>query len=488
MFKLVKKIIATTIAAITLLSSSPVNAAASVIMEGALDVSNYTSGDNLYHNEVTAKNDEVIKIKVWYHNTEPADSGKVANNLNIKVTLPTQPSTTNLIYSRVLGSNTSTAANTATVKTSAKANLEYIPGTAWRTYNAGTNAVPNWQAVKIADNITTTGYTIANMNPCYNFQESIVFDVRVKAPHLSIQKMVKEEGSSTWQDNITAHPGDTLAYLIVVTNIGSDPVHNLIIRDAFPANLDYREGSAMLYNGNHPNGTPISDNLINNGIDAGDYAPGTYAQVRFQARVLHYIDSASSWTFTNYAYAKADETNLFYNSAKVTVYYPHEESQTTTTIRIHKFNDKNGNKSADTGEAGLAGVRFRITGNGIDKTVTTDINGYAHLDNLQTGYYTVTEIIPNGWENTTGISITRNVTTSSSTQDFYFGNKKKTIVTPPTEEPKTPETPETPKSPKLPITGPAEALGITLSILGVGGSGLAYRRSKKGLIDSLKLF
>lgn len=46
----------------------------------------------------------------------------------------------------------------------------------------------------------------------------------------------------------------------------------------------------------------------------------------------------------------------------------------------------------------VAGIRFQITGNGIDQTVTTGEDGTIKLENLQPGTYTVTELTENRYE------------------------------------------------------------------------------------------
>jgi hypothetical protein len=62
----------------------------------------------------------------------------------------------------------------------------------------------------------------------------------------------------------------------------------------------------------------------------------------------------------------------------------------------------------------------------------------------------VTEINQNGWQNTTGLSIQRSVTTDPRTQTFIFGNRKVT---------ETPNTPGGGETKPLTSSGPADAAG-----------------------------
>lgn len=153
--------------------------------------------------------------------------------------------------------------------------------------------------------------------------------------------------------------------------------------------------------------------------------------------------------------------------------------QQTVAINIIKFNDLNANKDEDSDESRLAGWQFRVTGNGVNQTLTTGADGTVSLSGLRPGTYTVTEINQNGWENTTGLVINRNVTVDPETQTFIFGNRK--LTTP------TPETPGGDITPApLPVSGPAETAAAAFSLTSITGGAMAWIRSRKRLLESLK--
>lgn len=145
----------------------------------------------------------------------------------------------------------------------------------------------------------------------------------------------------------------------------------------------------------------------------------------------------------------------------------------TANIIIQKFNDLDGNGTKDDDEEMLSGWDFRISGPSFNRTVSTLPNGTVTITGLTQGVYTVTEVLESGWRNTTGISISRNVTTSASTQTFTFGNQ---VV----------EIPAVPSGggevATLPVTGTKEWVlgGLVLVLL---GAGLWWVRSK----DMLRL-
>lgn len=441
-------------------------------IQSDLGVLNKSAGQVNYVDSVNGKVDDTINIQVWYHNKELEDSGKVADNVRVRVTIPGTKQTNHTISSYVKGTNTNYVTDTASVHSSIPTNLRFIPGSAIRRYNSGTNANPHWVTQAVPDSVVGDGYTVPHVKPCWNFQESITLQAKLSAPVISIIKQVKVEGSSTWVTNTQASPGDTLAYLITVKNEGNTQLNNVIIRDSLPPRITLVPGSVKLYNANHRDGITMSDNLINGGINTGNYTVGSDVKVRFQATVPA-ADRSCNMTFTNVGITRSDEVGEYHNNAVTTVPCQPLEG---VRIRIVKFNDINGSRAQESNEPNLSGWQFKVTGPGTDETVTTDESGTALLTSLEPGRYTVTEINQEGWENTTGLVIVRDVTVDESTQTFTFGNR--TLGENP---PTTPGGGET----TLPVSGPEDALPIAGAMTMSGGI-LAWIRSKKQLISALR--
>jgi uncharacterized repeat protein (TIGR01451 family) len=441
-----------------------------VRIDSTLGVLNRTQNQSRYINSVNARVDDVINVQVWYHNTEEANSGKVAENVNVRVALPGTRQTAHRITSTVQGTNTNYDTETATVGTSIPTNIQFIPGSAIRRYNAGSNASPRWVTQAIPDSIVNGGYTLSRVQPCWNFQETITLQVRVMSPAISIVKQVKVEGASTWVTNTQVQGGDTLAYLITVKNEGNTQLSNVIVRDSLPPRMQYVPGSAILYNANHRNGISISDSLINGGVNTGNYTPGSDVKIRFQARVPS--DAAScSLTYTNVAVTRADSVGEFYNTAiAASICRP-----LATRIRVIKFNDRNGSRTQESGEPQLAGWHFRVTGPGTDEEIITDETGVALLTAINPGRYTITEINQDGWENTTGLTIVRDVNFDPATQTFIFGNRRVGGET------FTPGGGDT-----LPVSGPEDAALPIAGAMSMSGGLIAWIRSKKQLLAALK--
>lgn len=323
MKKLIKKskiIISLSLAVFVAISSMVplANASGNVAFESTLNVANVTAGDTSYKPSVNAKVDDVVKLEVYYHNKEAENSGIQAKNVNVKVSVPGDTSKSHVFTSTVTGSNIDTFTRNATVNTEINTGLSYIPGSAFRRHNAGTNANQNWVTEKLPDTVVTTGYTIPSMNPCFNFQETITILARVKAPVVSIVKKVKVDGDSEFKTDINAKPGDTLVFSIGFKNEGNVMLNDVVIRDSFPIGLEYLKGSAQIINSTFPNGAPISDKVIDSGSIVGDYGPGINGIVRLKAKVPTNI-TPGCHRYMNVGIVKAKEIGEYYNTATVNV-------------------------------------------------------------------------------------------------------------------------------------------------------------------------
>jgi hypothetical protein len=103
------------------------------------------------------------------------------------------------------------------------------------------------------------------------------------------------------------------------------------------------------------------------------------------------------------------------------------------TVGGVKFNDANGNGVRDSGEAGLAGVTIRLTdAAGVIRTTTTDAAGAFSFANVAAGAYVVSEVVPNGFQQTAPAApgtFTINVTTGQIINNLLFGNRASNVPT-----------------------------------------------------------
>jgi uncharacterized repeat protein (TIGR01451 family) len=454
------------------IASSPIKAAEDVPIESKLEVGNATQGVGPAKS-VNARVDDVVNITVWYHNIELPDSGRIAENVNVRIAIPGVKTQTHQVTSRVAGTNTNVVNDLATVNTSIASNLTYIPGTATRRYNAGTNESPNWVIAGIPDTVVSTGYNVPQLRPCWNFQESINVQARVTAALISITTQVKLEGTDGWVTSMNADEGANLAFLISIKNEGNERLTNVIVRDSLPAGMEFVPGSARLTNANYPNGYTLSDGLVGAGVNIGNYGVGSNAYIRFNATIDDDLNQCGAYRFVNVAAVRSDQLGEYYNTAVVSTNNICVTSE--SGLMIVKFHDRDGDRTEDSNEERLSGWRFRVVGNDVDTILTTDSNGIARLNDIEAGSYTVTEILTEGWTNTTGLSIQRNVP-DNTISVFTFGNR---MVTPPVTPPGGGEV-------TLPKSGPAETAAMAFGTMSFSGAAAAWIRSKKRLLGSFR--
>lgn len=316
-------------AAVLVLPLASLIAAPTVSLEGSLGIANVTRGDTKYTKSVAASYDEVVKVQVYYHNREDANSGKIANDLRIKLNVPSTAGKSQTISGTISSPDTNTINDSVGVNLDRDdAYLEYIPGTAKWKHNAGTNENVNIVEQTISDEIVYggTGIVLENAKPCFNFDATVTILVRVRVPGIKIDKKVRVKGQTEWTTRNTAKPGETLEYLLAYQNAGNTTHENVEIRDSLPPSLTYVPGSTKLANAN---GTrSVADGVTTTGIIVGNYGPGANAFVMFEATVPAADKLKCGVTeYRNVGVAQPKGMNEFYNTAVTTVEKKCEEAK-----------------------------------------------------------------------------------------------------------------------------------------------------------------
>lgn len=447
-----KKVVASAVilAAALVIPISTVTAAA-VQIEGSMGVANVTAGNTTYAPSVNATYDQVVKFQVYYHNTENPDSGKIAENLRVKITIPNQAGAVQTASTTISGDNTNVVNAQSTVNINrSDATLEYIPGSAVWRHNIGDNTNINYVETAISDAVVTSGQglVLENEKPCFNFAATVTVMARVKVPGISVDKQVRVKGTTTWTTNNTANPGDTLEYMITYKNMGNTQQNNVVIRDNLPPKMSLVPGTTYLKNTTNPNGVLYnSDAVTAGGIVVGNYSPGAAAYVKFEVKV----PSADQLTcganeFRNVGVAKPEGMNEYYNTAITTVTKScgNQPTYTCNLLTVEK-----------TGGRGIkTTINYTATNGATFSTATINFgDGSQNLVTNQTtanhtyakdGYYTVSATLTfmvNG--------VAHNVNSNACTQTVSFG-------TPP---------------PNIPATGPTETIALFIGTIVAGAIG-----------------
>lgn len=434
-------------------------AADTVKLEGAINVANVTAGDTQYKKAVNASYDQVVKFQVFYHNTEQPDSGKVAENLRVKVAIPTAPGKTQIVRGTISADNANTVQDQATVNLDrADAYLEYIPGSAMWKHNAGTNENPNIVEQKISDEVVygNGGVVVENEKPCYNFAATVTVLARVRVPGIQVNKYVRVKGTTTWATENTAKPGETLEYAIAYKNAGNSQQNNVVIRDNLPPKMQYVAGSTTLKNSGGTKSVP--DGVTVGGVIVGNYLPGGAAYVYFDVKVPGEDQLQCGITeYRNVGVARPEGMNEFYNTAITKVEkkcQPNQPKYSCDLLDITKGDNRKVTISKFTTTA-QNGATFKDAviswGDDTAPLTTNTVVGQSHTY-AKDGNYTVTA--------TARFDVNGQVVTASSANCA----KSVSFTTPPTP----PVTPPTPSV--LPNTGTGDVLGIFAAVTIAGAA------------------
>ena len=319
-----KRLIAGALIALGIALPTATLAASTVTIEGSMGVANVTNGDTQYAHSVNAAYNQVVKLQVYYHNKELPDSGKIAQNLRVKINIPSTAGSTQTQTATISADNSNTVTDATTVNLNrSDAYLQYIPGSAVWRHNTGTNTNIQTVDTTISDSVVTsgTGLVLENEKPCYNFSATVTVLARVMVPGTHVVKQVeKANESGKWAVSNTASPADTLKYMITYTNTGNSTAKGVIVADNLPPNMTYVPNTTVITNSNYPALKDTSNAVTTGGIIIGDYAPGAVAYVVFQVKVPDASKLACGVTrFTNVGIAHPTGTPEYYNTATTDV-------------------------------------------------------------------------------------------------------------------------------------------------------------------------
>lgn len=324
--KLPKRLFALAVLAIAVALPVSSISAASITLEGSLGVANVTAGDKDYKHSVNASYDQVVKLQAFYHNREDPESGKVANNLKVKIDIPKTAGATQVVKANIHGDDTNVITDQVTVNLGrSDAVLEFIPGSVVWRHNDGTNQNVHIVEQVISDQVVTSagGYVVENVKPCYNFAASVTVLARVKIPSVGIVKKVRKAGTQDQTTtNLAVAPKQRLEYVVTAKNLSNTALTNVYLRDPLPKGLTYVAGSAKKTYGSYvkvPLTAEEANAFFTGKKNVGTLMPGAAAYITFEATVADTPQLACGLnTLKNIAVVDTDQTGEYNNSATVT--------------------------------------------------------------------------------------------------------------------------------------------------------------------------
>jgi len=477
-----KRLASLAIIMLALMVPTMTTAATAVTIEGGMGVANKTTGETTYKASTNADYNQIVKLQVYYHNRENPDSGKIAENVRVKIDIPSTPGKVQTQTATISGDNTNTVTSKTTVNLDRDdAYLQYIPGSAnWR-YNAGTNEKVDIQDKKLSDDIVLggQGLVLENQKPCYNFAATVTVEARVMVPGTGVDKYVqKASEEKNWATSNKAVPGDKLKYRIAYKNTGNTKAENVTVRDSLPPYMTLVPGSTYVYNAKHPypnNGYKDDKDAVNKGgIIIGDYMPGTNALVEFEVQLKDAAAFKCGVTkLYNVATAHPADKPEYFNTAITEVTKKCEESPKTPIYTCDEFKLTPGANRTVTAEV----TKYTATNGATLKTITYD---FGDGSNATRNFGTA---VNHTYANNGPFTVTASLLFSVNGKDQVVKSeacaKPVSFTTP--VIPTTPGTPETPA--ELPHTGAGDvvALFAAATLIGAVAHQLIVRRRQTSL-------
>lgn len=272
-------------------------------------VKDAAADDSTYSDNTTLVPGHQYTVYVYYHNNASsslnASGVGVAQNVALRMEMPAIVSAgqTADINGYLSASNATpgTVWDNSSVTATTDTALRFVPGSATIHNFGATNGST------LPDSLMTTGtplgYNALNgvIPGCNEYSGYVVFNVKAEAPNFEITKQVSLAGQKQYSSSVTANLGDTVDYKVQYHNTGDVEQDNVIIKDTLPAGETYVAGSTSIANST-TNGqwSPVtSDELVNGGINIGDYQPDGNAYIKYSAKITDTSLVCGTKTYTN---------------------------------------------------------------------------------------------------------------------------------------------------------------------------------------------
>ena len=250
-----------------------------------------------WNDTISAQPGKSYVVRMYVHNNAAANLNLVAKDVTAKFNLPTATGKSLQVDGFLSASNATPKEvyDHATFTANENFNLNYQEGTL-KYYNNHFGSA----GATIGESVFTSagaklGYNKldGNIPGCFQYAGYLTFVVKPQfastQTDFTIQKDVRKDGTSTWNNTVDAKAGDTLNYRLVYKNTGTTKQNNVSLKDKLPTGISYVPNSAKIVNASNPSGAVIegSDKLFSTGVNIGNYTAGSNAIVVFSAKVTN---------------------------------------------------------------------------------------------------------------------------------------------------------------------------------------------------------
>ena len=272
--------------------------------------------------EITVKDGDTIIVRLYVHNNSPLGTSAIAEGVKAYFSLPTTVAKSQNVIGYISASNATPNRYWDEVKLTSDDDfyVEYVEGSAKYTNTQGTFSLMN--SIVVNDG-AMLGFTSMDgkIPGCYEYDGQVTIELKVHKSVISkLSKTVRKAGThDEFTESINAKVGDEVEFQIEYKNLTDSQVDNVMIRDILPTNMEYVEGSTVLYNTNHQSGLKLDQNTVaTSGINIGSYVAKGNAFVRFTAKVVNKTLACGNNQLVNWANVTVN-SNVVKDDASVMV-------------------------------------------------------------------------------------------------------------------------------------------------------------------------
>lgn len=295
--------------------------------------SDQTTGSNRYKNvlpDVTEGSKEVV-VRLYVHNNANQSTNAsglgVARNTQVRVMVPTGTNNSLRAVGYITADNADMVEDTVDFTATKDFSLSYVPGSAVMYNNR------NKDGIKLSDSIVTTGAKVGSgdkadgvVKGCFEYEIVVELKLKVtpKDSKIKFDKQVALPGDgSNWKEEVSTKPGDTVKWLISFQNIGTTNLTKVNINDKLPPHVKVVPGTVKwIYTGTDGRSITADQNdtqfFTTGGLNFGDWKPKGGFYVRFDTKVLGDFEECEV-TIRNVARSKSDQTKTIEDYADVRI-------------------------------------------------------------------------------------------------------------------------------------------------------------------------
>lgn len=279
---------------------------------------------NKWYSNVEVEDGKTYIVRLYVHNNNPygKDAAKAeagtAKNVSTSFIVPYDSAKTVRVDGYIHAPGTVYETYLDSVNFSSKTgnpfHLEYVGGSALFENNHFTSGTSLSDRVVNTANGALIGYNKLDgrVPGCFDFDGIVTIQVKAVYDYdFAVNKMVRlaDSEDKTWYKYVDAKVGDTVEFMIHYDNISNYLQNDVGVRDYLPKNLEYIQGSTLLYTGSLNGVTMNSNNITNGGIPIGSFNGGADAFVVFRAKVIDNSLACGDNSLVNWAQVSVGDTS-----------------------------------------------------------------------------------------------------------------------------------------------------------------------------------